>query len=181
VGEALGVLADSLPDTVLERELSLANALHDLLIGLTVEGRHTGQQDVSNDTCRPDIALLIVVFVEHLGSDVVWRAELLVKISVRVVDERGAEVDDLDLIKLLVLLEENILRLEVSVDDVVLMAVVDAGKDLLHQDRTVSLGKLAALQDLVEELSSLADLSDEVVALLVLKELVHLDDVGVIL
>jgi len=46
---------------------------------------------------------------------------------IRVVDERSSKIDDLDLIELLVLLEENILGLEISVDNVVLMAVVDAG------------------------------------------------------
>jgi len=46
---------------------------------------------------------------------------------IRVVDERSSEIDDLDLIELLVLLEENILGLEISVDNVVLMAIVDAG------------------------------------------------------
>jgi hypothetical protein len=143
-------------------------------------GRHAGEKNVANDSAGPDVALGVVVLVENFWSDVVRGSKFLIEILVRFVHKRSSEVDDLDLIKLLVLLEENILRLEVSVNDVVLMAVVDAGKDLLHQDRTVSLGKLAALQDLVEELSSLADISDEVVALLVLKELVHLDDVWVI-
>jgi len=42
-------------------------------------------------------------------------------------------------------------------NDVVLMAVVDAGEDLLHKNGSVSLRKLSSLQDLVEELSSFAD------------------------
>jgi hypothetical protein len=39
--EALGVLGDGLPDAVVEGELAFADFLHDLLVGLTVEGRHT--------------------------------------------------------------------------------------------------------------------------------------------
>ena len=65
--------------------------------------------------------------------------------------------------------------------DVRLMAVVDAGEDLLHEDGAVALAEFAALQDLVEELAALANLSDQVVALLVFEELVHFDDVGVVL
>ena len=65
--------------------------------------------------------------------------------------------------------------------NVLLMAVVDAREDLLHEDGAVALVEFAALQDLVEELATLANLSDQVVALLVLEELVHLDDVGVVL
>ena len=66
-------------------------------------------------------------------------------------------------------------------NDISLMAVVDAGEDLLHEDGAVSLAELATLEDLVEELATLADLSDKIVTLLILEELVHLDDVGVIL
>lgn len=65
--------------------------------------------------------------------------------------------------------------------DVGLMAVVDAGKYLFHEDGTVTLAELAALKDFIEELATLADLSDEVVAFLVLEELVHFDNVWVIL
>ena len=61
------------------------------------------------------------------------------------------------------------------------MAIVDAGEDLLHEDSAVSLAELATLEDLVEELTALADLGDQVVTLLIFKELVHFDDVGVIL
>ena len=42
-------------------------------------------------------------------------------------------------------------------DDVVLMAVVDALKNLLHEHGSVTLRELTSLQDLIEELSSLAD------------------------
>ena len=66
-------------------------------------------------------------------------------------------------------------------NDISLMAVVDAGEDLLHEDGAVSLAELATLENLVEELATLADLSDEIVTLLILEELVHLDDVGMIL
>ena len=52
---------------------------------------------------------------------------------------------------------------------------------MFHEDSSVALAELAALEDFVEELTTLADFGDEVVALLVLEELVHLDDVGVVL
>ena len=61
------------------------------------------------------------------------------------------------------------------------MAVVDAGEDLLHEDGAVSLAELATLENLVEELTTLANFGDEVVPLLVLEELVHLDDVWMVL
>ena len=124
---------------------------------------------------------MVIVLVKNLRGDVVGRAELLVEVTVRVVDERGAEVNDLNLVELLVLLKQDILWLQVTMHNVSLVAVVDAGEDLFHEDGTVALAELAALEDFVEELATLADLSDEVVALLVLEELVHFDNVRVIL
>ena len=42
-------------------------------------------------------------------------------------------------------------------NDIVLVAVINAGKNLLHQNGAVSLGELAALEDLIEKLTTLAD------------------------
>jgi len=43
------------------------------------------------------------------------------------------------------------------VNDVVLMAVVDALEDLLHEDSSIALREFSSLKDLIEQLSSLAD------------------------
>jgi hypothetical protein len=79
------------------------------------------------------------------------------------------------------------------VDNVVLVAIVDARQNLLHKDGGILLCELSSGDDLVEKLSSFADperrklkkecvlLCDNVVALLVLEEFVHLDNVGVVL
>ena len=69
---------------------------------------------------------MVVVLVEDLGCDVVRSAELLIEVTVGVIDEGGAEVNDLDLVELFVLLEQDILRLQVTMYDVCLVAVVDA-------------------------------------------------------
>ena len=124
---------------------------------------------------------MVVILVEDLGGDVVGCAELLIKVTVGVVDERSAKVNDLNLVELFILLKQDILWLQVTMHNVSLVAVVDAGEDLFHEDGAVTLAELAALEDLVEELATLADLSDEVVSLLVLEELVHFDNVRVIL
>lgn len=124
--EALAVLRDGLPDTVFERELTLTNLLHDILVRLAVERRHARKQNVGDHTSGPDIALMVVVLVEDLWSDIVWRAEFFVEATVWVIDERGTEVDDLNLVEFLILLEQDILWLQVTMHDVCLMAVVDA-------------------------------------------------------
>ena len=88
-------------------------------------------------------------------------------------------------------------------DNVGLMAIVDAGEDLLHENGTVTFAKFATLQNLIEELTTLADpkiseklrvskgchqylrlgylLCNKVVAFFIFKELVHFDDVWVVL
>jgi calcium-dependent protein kinase len=53
------------------------------------------------------------------------------------------------------------------------MAIIDARKNLLHKDSTVSFGEFAALQNFIEELTSLADLGNKVITLLILKEIDH--------
>ena len=179
--KVFAVLRDCLPNTVVKVVLALANFLHDVLVRLPIERRHAREENVRNDTTGPDIALMVVVFVEDLGRDVVWRAKLLVEVTVRVIDQGCTEIDDLDLVELLVLLKKDVLRLEITVHNVPLMAVVDAGEDLFHEDGTVTLAEFTALEDLIEELATLADLGHEVVPLLIFEELIHFNDVRVVL
>jgi len=155
--ETLAVLRDGLPDTILERECSFTNLLHDILIRLSVERGLTGKNDIGDDTGGPDIALFVVALVEDLGGDVVRGSEFLIKVTVGIVDEGSTEINDLDLIELLVLLEENVLGLKIAMNDVGLMAIVDAGKDLLHENGTITLAEFTSLEDFVEELTTLAD------------------------
>ena len=124
---------------------------------------------------------MVVVLVEDLGCDVVRSAELLIEVTVGVIDEGGAEVNDLDLVELFVLFEQDVLRLQVTMHDVGLVAVVDAGEDLFHENSSIAFAELTTLEDLIEELTTFADLSDQIIALFILEELVHLDDVRVIL
>ena len=92
----------------------------------TVEGWLTTEKNVTDDSATPDIALSAVVLVENLRCNVVRSSELLIERLVWVIHKRGAEVDDLDLVEFLVLFEQDVLWFQVSVYDVVLMAVVDA-------------------------------------------------------
>ena len=65
-------------------------------------------------------------------------------------------------------------------DDVVLMAVVHAGKHLLDQKGGIALRKLTTSKDLIEELATLADLLHDVVSFVIFEEFEHLHNVGVI-
>ncbi len=54
---------------------------------------------------------MVVVFVQNFGGDIVGCAQLLVKISVGIIDERGTEINDLDLVELLVGLKKDVFGL----------------------------------------------------------------------
>lgn len=68
----------------------------------------------------------------------------------------GTEVDDLDVGVLLLGVEEEVLRLEIAMDDVVLMAVDDGGEDLFHVFCCHFLREIRHRFYLVEELTARA-------------------------
>ena len=122
VGQELGnevfaIVRNVIPGLVIEAERAGANFLHDFLVTLTVEGRHSREKDEGDDAAGPDVTLGIVVLVENFWSNVVGSSKLLVKLLVWIVDEGGAKINDLDLVELLVLLEEDIFWLEISAND----------------------------------------------------------------
>jgi hypothetical protein len=73
------------------------------------------------------------------------------------VHKRGSEVNYLYLIEVLVLLEEDVLGFEISMHNLVLMAVVNAGKNLLYKNCSIFFGKLSSCDNLVKKLSAFAD------------------------
>ena len=74
-----------------------------------VEGWLTTEKNVANNSTTPDVALSSVVLVEDLRGNVVGSSEFLIKRLVRVIDKRGSEVNDLDLVKFLVLFKKDVL------------------------------------------------------------------------
>ena len=60
------------------------------------------------------------------------------------------------------------------------MAVVDATKDLFHEHGGILLCELTSRHNLVEELTTLTNVGDNVISFVVLKELVHLQDIWMV-
>ena len=150
------------------------------MVTCSIKWRDTRKSNICNDTAGPDVALGTIIFSKNLRSDVIWCSQLLVKLLVLVKDEGRSEIDDLDLIEFLVLLQQDIFGLKISVNDVILVAVINARQNLFHENGRVLLRKLASRDDLIEELTTLADISDDVISLLVLEELVHLKNIRVV-
>ena len=154
--KVLAILRNRLPDAVVEVVGALTHLLHDVLVGLTVERWHAREENVSNDATGPDIALLVVVLVEDFRCDIIRRAKLLVEVAVWIVDEGRAEINDLDLVVLLVLLEQDILGLQITMHNVVLVTVVQSIQDLSEDPSSHFLTEVLLFDDTVEQLASRA-------------------------
>ena len=79
----------------------------------------TRERDICNDTAGPDIALRAVVLGKDFWGNVVRSSKFLIELLVLVEDEGGTEIDDLDLIEFLILLEQDIFWLQISVNNLV--------------------------------------------------------------
>ena len=114
-----------MPLFLVRRELAQLDSLDNLCLVRPVERRITAKKNVQDDSDTPQVALFVVIVVEHLRSNVVWRAVLLLHLLAGIEHARRAEVDDGDLWIVLVFIHEQVLRLEISVHNLALMTIVD--------------------------------------------------------
>jgi hypothetical protein len=162
----------------LEGDLFGEDGLHDFRFAGAVEGRSFEEHHEEDYAGGPDVALLIVLLAKHLGSDVVGsaypRVEYLAGLLLLNCD---SEVDELDRAGLL--FEEDVLRLDVPVHDVLGVDVGQRFQDLLG-DLACLRNRYLALGDALEEFAALAQLHYEHIVVLVVVDLVELGDVGVV-
>ena len=93
----------------------------------------------------------------------------------------GSKVNDFDfIIGCCILFKQDILRLEVPVHYLVLVAVIDAGQNMFHDPACFWLWKSAFFNQLIEQLAPCANFGDNVESLVIFEVLVDFDDVGVI-
>jgi len=91
---------------------------------------------------------------------------------------RCSEVDHFDLAAV-PYVDEDVLRLEVAVRNVLAVAVGDRLQDLLENESSLGLAEVVPLRNLVEELAAIAQLSHQVDATLVLIDFEQAHDVRV--
>ena len=82
--------------------------------------------------------------------------------------------------KVSVLIYQDVFRLQITMHNVIGVAIVDARENLFHEARGIILSELASGYDFIEQFTTFANVSNNVVPLVVLKEFVHLKDVRVI-
>ena len=96
----------------------------------SLERSTTRQEDVRDHSEAPHVAALVVRLAEDLGGSRVGGADDFLERCATQESNGITKVDDLDLGLLRVVLEENVLQLDVSVADAVLVAVHDRPHDL---------------------------------------------------
>lgn len=69
--EVFGRVGNSLELWNVKGEDSFLHRFQDLGVGVAVEGRYTRKQDIQNDSCGPDVALLVVVTRQNLRTNVI--------------------------------------------------------------------------------------------------------------
>lgn len=156
--EVLGLLGDATPDLALELPYTAFHLLNDLFLGTGIERWATAKHDVENDTDAPQITLLVVVAAEDFRGDVV-RGTIhlahLVRRLLRAIVMRGTKVDYLNAAAVLDI-DQYVLRLQVTMCNVLTVTVCDCLQQLLEDDSRLNLAEVVTLRDLVEQLASLA-------------------------
>mmetsp|Transcript_40532 Transcript_40532/g.104903 ORF Transcript_40532/g.104903 Transcript_40532/m.104903 type:complete len:303 (-) Transcript_40532:600-1508(-) len=116
------ILRNRAPPLLLERVLAGKDTPR--LHSLRARERHVArQEDEGYDTQAPQVALLRVVFLEHLRGDVGERATADMHLDVGVPDLAESKVDQLQVVPILEVIQE-VLELQIPVDDAMRVQVV---------------------------------------------------------
>ena len=158
-------------------ELAAQDFLVQLRSGLVFKRQIAGHHGEKDDAARPDIDPRTVVLqpVDHLRCCVAGRATGRFQHLTLLVGVAEAEIDQSNI---LLMVEEQVLRLEVPVNDAQLVEVLDAADDLLEEFAGFGLLELLLLHDVVEELAPAHELHYQKQLLRRLNDFEQLDDVG---
>mmetsp|Transcript_22684 Transcript_22684/g.35057 ORF Transcript_22684/g.35057 Transcript_22684/m.35057 type:complete len:354 (-) Transcript_22684:144-1205(-) len=156
------LLGHVVPVGRMELVLPPADLAEELVLVLVVEGRVAPQQDVRDHARRPQVRLPAVLeAAEDLGGHVTRGAAGLLHLP-HLGDVAGeAEVGDLDVGVVLPRGQQQVLRLQVPVHDVVGVQVVQRAQQQGHQVARLLLRVLLLLHDAVEQLPAHHQLEDE--------------------
>lgn len=111
---------------------------------------------VHDHPSRPNIAFLIVLFEQHLGSHVIGSAYAFGQFLIILFLVGDAEVDDL--YNLAIFLKEHVLGLEVAMHHTHVAEIQQNLQNLLDYSCDIILGQFLACNDLLKQLPSLAEL-----------------------
>lgn len=159
--QVFSAITDVSPSVALERPHALLYFGNDVFFGGSIERRSAAEHDIQDDTDTPHVTLLSVCAYEHLRSDVVrCTIHLMHHMRAVVVVMGGAEVNDLDRATILHI-KEDILWFQISMCNILTMAVGNSLQDLLANMSGFVLSQMLTLGDLIEQLAAFTQLRDQ--------------------
>ena len=122
--EVFGTCRDIVPVCGVESQRLFDDVTEDFFIVVTFERRISAEEHEKNDAKGPNIAGLVIVTLKNFWSNIIWCSYN----SVHSVDLfplresfRQTKVNELNLRILVLIIHEEVLRLEISMDDAVSM------------------------------------------------------------
>ena len=109
-----------------EVEFAFFDLGHDLLICVCVERRIPTDHNISHHANTPYITLMVILLLQHLRSNIVGRPKSLLHFFRRIKHPRSSKINDFNRGVLVLGLVENVLRLEITVHDVLVVAIADS-------------------------------------------------------
>mmetsp|Transcript_19572 Transcript_19572/g.36646 ORF Transcript_19572/g.36646 Transcript_19572/m.36646 type:complete len:222 (+) Transcript_19572:661-1326(+) len=176
------ILGNALPISCIEAEIAKTHFSQHVSISFSIEWWISTQDHVHDDAKTPKIRTLVVLTCKDLWSHVVGRSGLGRENLVRLKLASESKIDHFQRTLLNGVLgrEQEILGLQVTMANVVLMHVEDRAEHVLHDNGCLNLGEMASVNDAIEELSTCAKFQDQVDVAMVFKRLKQLDDIWMV-
>mmetsp|Transcript_15658 Transcript_15658/g.34881 ORF Transcript_15658/g.34881 Transcript_15658/m.34881 type:complete len:358 (-) Transcript_15658:22-1095(-) len=172
-----GVFRDIPPGTCTEAELTLAGCHFGVL-----EGELPTQEMEHKHSAAPKVAEICVFLLYHLRRHMTLCADHFCHDLLRPKEAGQTKVRHLQAVLFHRRLgrQQAIRRLEVPMDDALLVQIANSSKNLLHRDGSIQLGEKILLFHEILESASCAELQYHEEARGVLKDLIHFEDVRMI-
>jgi len=180
----------SLPEILVFASANLLVVL--ILRSSSAEGESTTNHNEQNDTSSKKInsRALIRLLKVDLGSHISLGTQNSVQVRSLLMTLNHSSVTKIGDLQIEVLVQKEVLRLEISVADAVVVAILDTFDELLEVSSSQSLAEISHGDDVLKELTTFNDFHDDqeyLIALSVLLDVVdgfvsldQVDDVGVI-
>ena len=159
-------------------ELATKNLLIELSRGFVFKWQVAGNHGKKNDTTGPyiDTGAVVLQSIDHLRCCVAGRATRRLEELSLLVSVTQAEVDEP---YVFLMVQKQVFRFQVSVDDAQLVQVLNTTDDLLEELACFRLFQLLLLDDVVKKFASTHKLHDQEELLWRLNNLEELNDVRV--
>jgi len=161
------------PNWIRKLEIWSTDTTIDFLFALASKGWATCQEDISNDTCTPDINCLgVLLFLNDFRRHVQRAATL--KWLIRCVVCSKAEIWEFYVENLgIITLKKNVLRFKISVHNTLLVDIVESQEYLIDQIACLDFIKSFHFYYPIKKLTTTYEFWHNIVVLIVFKELIN--------